>query len=327
MKKNVILLTAIIIFTFNPVKGEEWLSFDHGHSQTIDSDRYQRVYVDYNRTVSPPKGSHAEIVNGAYIDWCAIAYSEGTINMTGGAVGNSVSLYDKSKMTLSGGSIGLSYTSGSGLTAAYDSSFTMSGGILASLGARDNATIEVSGGTINGNLAVSGNAIANISNVSVRYRLKVRENAKASLSSGTIGASILLSDDSFLSMSGGSATDKIHLSSNATMNLSGGSFGGIFQIFQNALVYLDGYDFEVNGQALSYGDRLSDFGVLTEHNVLYDYYYGTITGTLADGTSLNNDFWIHTSDVDATGDIIIVPEPCSLILISLGTLILRSRKA
>ena len=76
-------------------------------------------------------------------------------------------------------------------------------------------------------------------------------------------------------------------------------------------VALPATDFEVDGTPLAYGDKLSNFGTLATNPKGQDYYTGTITGTLADGSALNNNTFViyNTGDFAGTGDIILTPEP------------------
>ena len=57
--------------------------------------------------------------------------------------------------------------------------------------------------------------------------------------------------------------------------MSGGSVGDRLWAQTNGMVYLDGTGFQVNGQALDYGDKLSNFVPLVE-NGDYDYYTGEV---------------------------------------------------
>jgi hypothetical protein len=78
----------------------------------------------------------------------------------------------------------------------------------------------------------------------------------------------------------------------------------------------------VNGQNLSYGDNLRDFGMIgVESN---DYLTGIITGTLEYGTEIDNEFRIVVTPDGS--DIFIVPEPATLSLFLLGSAFLFKKK-
>ncbi len=72
---------------------------------------------------------------------------------------------------------------------------------------------------------------------------------------------------------------------------------------------------------MNFGDSLRDYGIIGGPN--YAGLVGTVTGLLQDGTSMNNTFYISEA---TNADIIFVPEPMTLVLLSFGGLFLRSRK-
>lgn len=154
------------------------------------------------------------------------------------------------------------------------------------------------------------------------------------LVSGGSVAAIDAFNNATVTMSGGSISFDLVAHDNATITLSGGSVSETIVALINSTIYLDGTDFEVTDLAgkttsLSYGDVLSDFGTLAVDHLGHDYYIGNITGTLADGFStLNNTFYISNSgDPAGTANIVIIPEPCTLLLLGLGGLVLCKRKA
>lgn len=135
--------------------------------------------------------------------------------------------------------------------------------------------------------------------------------------------------NSTAAMTGGTVNDELAAGFNSTITISGGSFGSI-RAYYDGSIYLVGHGFEVDGQPLSYGDKLSDYG--TFHSVipwgagfLANYYSGTITGTLTDGSYINNNFYVAAA---GTAEIFVTPEPATLFLLGLGSLaLLRKRKA
>lgn len=126
-----------------------------------------------------------------------------------------------------------------------------------------------------------------------------------------------------LSISGGSV-DFLQAWHNPTITLSGGSVN-IIRVGGNGIVYLVGTDFKVDGKTLSYGDKVGDFISLTGDGG-DPFYFGTITGTLSDGSVLDCDFKIYNTGFNAgIADIVIIPEPATLFLLSLGGVLMRRK--
>lgn len=150
----------------------------------------------------------------------------------------------------------------------------------------------------------------------VVYHLKAVDRSAINVSGGFIAGNIFALDDSTVTISGGSI-----------VNTSGGLFDDVLLCAQNGVIYLDGKDFEIDGIQLDNGDRLRDFG--TYWDAIYNEacYYGNITGTLADGTVLNTKFRVrNTGQFAGTGDIIIIPEPTTILLLGFGGILLKRRK-
>ena len=137
--------------------------------------------------------------------------------------------------------------------------------------------------------------------------------------------------NSTITMTGGRVEYSFRARDNSTTIISGGTIGDYIIAYENAYIYLDGTDFKVDGKIVAPGSRLSNLGTLVEHrsgNSILDYYTGTITGTLADGSFLDNTFNVNKIGVFAgTADIVIIPEPATLLLFGVGGLLLRKRRS
>jgi len=175
------------------------------------------------------------------------------------------------------------------------------GGVVTNLTACNNATISVTGGTVMGYLVATG-------------------NSQVSMIAGDVGWGISAYRNASLTISGGMVTFDMRPD---------------LRTNYNGTIYLEGNGFEVtdlngNTTILSNGDKLSDFVSLVEwrpQGDIWDYYTGTITGTLADGSTLDSEFEIsNTGFYEGTADIVIIPEPGSLILLGLGAVLLRRRR-
>jgi len=206
------------------------------------------------------------------------------------------------------------------------------GGSARSLTAFNNSSITISGGSVTYDLGAGHNSSINIISGYVGRALEADGNSSITISGGWVGEDLDVDDSATANMTAGYIDEDVRASDDSVITISGGTVGGHFATYNNGTIYLDGTGFQVDGQALSYGDKLSDFVPLVEHRPagegIWDFYYGNITGTLADGVStLDNRFWIYnTGENDGIADIIIVPEPCSLLLFGLAGLVLRRRR-
>ena len=151
--------------------------------------------------------------------------------------------------------------------------------------------------------------------------------ATVTMTGGSVASHLYTGNDGTITMTGGSVGGHLVAWDNAAITMTGGSVGGHLMAWVDATIYLDGTGFQItdldgNITSLSYGDKLTDFASFYDGMGL-DYYTGTITGTLADGSALNDVFYINNIGMYAgTADIIIIPEPCSLVLLGLGSLVL-----
>jgi hypothetical protein len=175
------------------------------------------------------------------------------------------------------------------------------GGVVTNLTACNNATISVTGGTVMGYLVGVG-------------------NSQVSMISGDVGWGISAYRNASVTISGGMVTFDMRPD---------------LRTNYNGTIYLDGSDFEVtdlNGNTiiLSNGDKLSDFVSLVEwrpQGDIWDYYTGTIIGTLADGSTLHSEFEIsNTGFYEGIADIVIIPEPGTVFLLGVGCLVFRRRR-
>lgn len=176
------------------------------------------------------------------------------------------------------------------------------GGVVRGLIAFNNATISVTGGTVMGGLVATGNSQVSMISGDVGWYISVYRNASLTIAGGMVWSAL-----------------RPDLRTN-----------------YNGTIYLEGTDFEVtdlNGDTtiLSNGDKLSDFASLVEwrpQGDIWDYYTGTITGTLVNGTPLHSEFNIsNTGFYEGTADIVIIPEPATILLLGLGSVaLLRKRK-
>lgn len=180
------------------------------------------------------------------------------------------------------------------------------GGSVDLIAAYNNSTITLSGGEVGSNLWAFNNSTVTISSGEIVGFIGARDNSTFTMSGGAVGIYIGVDDNSSFTMSGGEIDLFIRARDNATVTMSGGVIDGGFKVLDSATIYLEGSNFNVNGTSLVNGDKLSNFGDLI-YNPYDNYYHGTVTGTLADGSALNNYFSIwNTGGHAGTGDIIVL---------------------
>lgn len=203
------------------------------------------------------------------------------------------------------------------------------GYVSGSLTAWSNAKINMSGGTIGVDLRGFGNSVITISDGVISNNLQAYEQTHINMSGGEVNDGGEFFHNSTLNMTGGFIPE-INPSGNVIVTMSGGSTAH-FQTNYSAIIYLDGTDFVVtdldnNSTILSFGDKLSDYATFVE-NGNTDLLQGSISGILADGSTLDVPYQIFNMGTrEGTADIIIIPEPCSLILIGCGCLFIRGKR-
>ncbi len=190
-----------------------------------------------------------------------------------------------SSIAVSGGEIKINFS----LT--NNSTGIMTGGIVSEVNTSQYAIFDLINGTVNNDFTASVHSKVTMTGGLIKGNFIARRDSTALISNGTIKKSL----------------QSIH---DAVITLSGGTIEGGIGTSENAIQYLVGTYFEVNGQPLSSGDKLSDFVPLTEYRVdghVFDYYGGNIIATLADGSALDNEFHVfNTGYFEGTGDIIVI---------------------
>lgn len=181
-----------------------------------------------------------------------------------------------------------------------------------------HATLNIDGGTVNyGGFHAEGDNLITITDGLVKGYSSATSNSTVNIIGGDTNH-LTLHENAHLSIYGGSL-GAFSSYGNSIVSVFGGSIEDYLRVGDSGSIFLYGTGFEVNGQTLSYGDRLSDFVPLTEWFETHYQRTGTITGTLADGTALNNTFnIIYLNGVEVTADIIIVPEPATVSLLVFG---------
>jgi len=239
-------------------------------------------------------------VTKTYIDGYLYDYSTANL-LTGGNILANLYVNDQAKLDIFDGSV--------------DSIFTY-----------DNCTVNMSDGTISSYLSSSGASIVNISggNVSWGYvmdssilnfsdgnidrRLYSYHSSTVNMSGGSVSEEICAHNNSTVNISGGNVSNKVSAYDTSILNLSGGSIANLIA-WNSSTVIFEGYDFTL-GQGLSWGlDGQTIFGT------------GILTGIWFDHTSFVIPITYHNTDAT----ILAIPEPATLVLLSLAGLFLRKK--
>ncbi len=150
-----------------------------------------------------------------------------------------------------------------------------------------------------------------LDNAVIGYNLYLLLNATVDMSGGTIGGALVAYHDTRASITGGSLYNIIS-AQNASINLSGGTVQRLTGY--DGTIFLHGNSFEFTENDITtqlfLGDKLSD----------YSASQGQLSGILADGSTLDIDYLLYD------GDIVIIPEPVTLSLLTLGGLTILQRK-
>ncbi len=175
-----------------------------------------------------------------------------------------------------------------------------------------------SGGHISGHLAGEDDSQINVFDGYIENNLVGWENSTIKIYGGHVDATIWAYDNSEVYLSGGSVKSALFLRDNSVATLLGGSLGTGIVLENSSQISIWGSGFEVDGISAGYG-------IITNTGEYVDgygraYSYGTLTGKLYSGETINNVFYIYN---DST--IELVPEPTTLLLLSLGTVLLRKQ--
>ncbi len=207
------------------------------------------------------------------------------------------------------------------------------------LGSSVNDRINLDYYTVNSpgthlNLNIGGS----IESGAIETSLFMKNNSSATISGGLIGGDFGMRDNTVATISGGLIGGDFFASDDSVATMSGGSVGGELRVRSNSILYLVGSNFSIttDGETteLTNNSHLSDYATPFEPMGAESRYIGTITGTLADGSALDNEFSIYNfgwnqeiGQYEMAGDIIIVPEPATLLIMCSGVLLLRKRRS
>jgi hypothetical protein len=232
------------------------------------------VEILINNGLAPP--NPANVINDAGYDvvWvqnvgcnsmveypCASPSAATTVAIEpGGSVSHLLQVYESAFLAMSGGSV-------EGMLIGYDSSsITMSDGWVGlTLRGEGTSSVTMSGGWLDG-------------------RLTAEDSSSVTLSGGSVGGTVLAHDWASMTISSGRVesisnpdlTVSVLSSGYSSITVFGGWFRHDLEARGSSTITIIGSDFMVDGVPVPYGELTA----LT----------GTLTGTLASGETLNNEF-------------------------------------
>ncbi|MFC1636213.1 hypothetical protein ACFL5Z_15390 [Planctomycetota bacterium] len=168
-----------------------------------------------------------------------------------------------------------------------------------SLGGNPTTVNLVAGGSIEHRLRVFDNSRANVSDGYIKWDLYAYDNSQVTFSGGTIDAGLYGFQNSHISFSGGSIND-LRSYDNSQIDFTGGVI--------------------VTDLRAGWYDFGPHTGVVTIYGSGFNYPFGEIavssgrlTGTLANGDLIDNDFYIYDN-----ASIVLVPVPSAVLLGTTG---------
>lgn len=220
-----------------------------------------------------------------------------TVNLLAGGSVERMEVSDISQINISGGTIG------NGFIAFDDSSVTVSGGSMnGSFIMFDNSEASITGGSFD-HFQSSSYSNSSLVNTTISTVL-TEHNSILTIDNILVTDTVEVHAESQLTIYSGSIIDDLFTQGQSQVNMFGGIIGDILNLIDDSVITLYGNDF-------NYG-----YGEITHST-------GVLTGTLANGDPINNRYYVNDT---ATLILAPVPEPSTLLLLTLGSLVFIKRK-
>jgi hypothetical protein len=188
---------------------------------------------------------------------------------------------------------------GGGSINAINSSLYMYGGSISGGGVFGLGNVEIYGGTMTG-------------------QFSIRDSTQAYIYNCSIGSLIANGDKEVFIYDG--EFNKLSTQAFSIASVFGGQISEKINAVDESFIKFYGSNFYVNGNLMQYGQSARIYGIPGVNQYGMSYLGGTINGVLSNGDLLNVPFYIYDNS-----DITFVPEPATILLLSLGIIFLRRR--
>ena len=177
----------------------------------------------------------------------------------------------------------------------------------------ENGHVSLTGGTIY-RLDSRGNSTALIEQGNIETSIFAQFSSSVTVENVNIGLDIYAQYDSEVYLNGGIVNRYMEAWDNGTIHMFGGEVGGHMLTYDNGTIILYGSDFLIDGIPTPYGTYASSD---------FSFGGGYIQGNLANNALSSTQFGLADS-----GQLILapVPEPTTLLLLSLGGLALMRKR-
>jgi len=195
----------------------------------------------------------------------------------------------------------------------YDSRINISGGTMgAYLFAYDRCQVTISSGAVSNYLSADNNSKVTMTGgvVNIFY---AHDCSQINWSGGSVKA-LFAYHSSQVSMTGGT-TASLSASNDSRVIISGGTLSNHLLVDDRGKVIISGSNFAIDGTPVGFTEIKSILGGYHAKDRIR-----TLTGTLANGDIINTQFQIGN-----TASIVLIPEPCTLLLLGLGGFCIRRR--
>lgn len=288
VKMTICLMSAVLFMATGQVFG--LTQYKDGDTHNIDYPLWDDVWVDY---LSPSMQTTVNLHDNSAIHspYKLQAYQDSQINIVGSqdyliSIGP-LNAFDNSRITMSGGT-------GQTLYTYNNSQLAMSGGRFNFLYAYDNSQYVMSGG--------------------IAIELYAYNSSQIIVSNFTSGA-FFTCDNSHVMIMGGYINGNLNTDGNSHVTIAGGIIDNYIFLKDDSIIVLNGANFAIDGTPFVSGEITSILGGTLESEP-----HRWLTGTLANGDIINNQFKIGD-----TAKIVLIPEPCTMLLLGLGGMLIRKR--